>query len=262
MAEGGQRAQAWPQCMQFVSQQQPQQRLCTQCILDSSPTQPQSATPGTARFFTSSAVAMPNELWLVQKRVAYLMALQKTPTWTASSAKRSWSESSSPLARQRTAAGWKASSERRRGCCSWRPRGGLQDGPRPDPSSSTKKTQWVGWTVNSTECGPMRKRLPEACNADFLLAQETHLPKGCRGRLDSQRWRVCVAPALFRSPQHGEWVSTKQTVRTKGSAGSWLQQRCGMVLRRRTVVLATGASSSAKGVCLRSTTAALCQAGR
>ena len=120
---------------------------------------------------------------------------------------------------QRTAPGWKASRERRRGCCSWRPRprGGLQDGPCPDSLSSIKKTQWVGWTVNSTERGP------EACNADFLLGQETHLPKDALAAEESwmrfQGWRACLAPALFRSPQHGEWVSTKQTARSKGSAG-------------------------------------------
>ena len=55
------RVQAWPQCTQLVSQQQ----SCTQSILDipnaqSTPTQHQSASPGTARFFVSSpAVAMP-----------------------------------------------------------------------------------------------------------------------------------------------------------------------------------------------------------
>ena len=68
VAEGGERAQAWPQCIQLVSEQQPQQQQCTQSILDipnaqSTPTQLQSASPGTARFFVSSpAVAMPNEL--------------------------------------------------------------------------------------------------------------------------------------------------------------------------------------------------------
>ena len=34
-----------------------------------------------------------------------------------------------------------------------------------------------------------------------------------------QGWRACIAPVLFRSPQHGEWVSTKQTTHSKGSAG-------------------------------------------
>ena len=102
-----------------------------------------------------------------------LMASLKTPTW-------SWSESSSPLARQRTAAGRKAPRERPRDRQP-RPRGGLQESPFPDSLSSglasTKKTRWIGWTVDSTEWGPIKKWLPEACNADFLLAQETHLPK-------------------------------------------------------------------------------------
>ena len=63
------RVQACPQCAQLVSQQQPQQQLCTQSTLDipnaqSTPTQRQSASSGTSRFFVSSpAVAMPNELW-------------------------------------------------------------------------------------------------------------------------------------------------------------------------------------------------------
>ena len=35
----------------------------------------------------------------------------------------------------------------------------------------------------------------------------------------SQGRRPCIAPALFRSPQRGEWVSTKLTARSKGSAG-------------------------------------------
>ena len=93
----------------------------------------------------------------------------------------------------------------------------------PDSPSSIKKTQWVGWTVNTTEWGPIKKWLPEACNADFLQAQETHLPKDALAAEESwmrlQGWRACIAPALFRSPQHGEWASTKQTPRSKGSAG-------------------------------------------
>ena len=62
VAEGGERVQAKPQ---LVSQQQPQQQLSTQSVLDIpnaqfTPTQHQSASPGTARFCVSSpAVAMP-----------------------------------------------------------------------------------------------------------------------------------------------------------------------------------------------------------
>ena len=68
VAEGGERAQARPQCIQFVSQQPPKQQLCTQSILDTpnaqpTPTQPQSPSPSTERFFVSSpAVAILNEL--------------------------------------------------------------------------------------------------------------------------------------------------------------------------------------------------------
>ena len=68
---------------------------------------------------------------------------------------------------------------------------------------------------------PVNKWLPEACNADFLLAQETHLPNDA------------VAPALFRLPQHREWVSTNQTARKGSAGGSWLQRRCGMAWLRR-----------------------------
>ena len=103
----------------------------------------------------------------------------------------------------------------------------MQDRPVPGSLSShlssTKKTQWVGWNVNSTGWGPIKKWLPEACDADFLVAQETHLPKDALVAEESwmrlQGWRACIAPALFRLPQHGEWVSTKQTARSKGSAG-------------------------------------------
>ena len=35
----------------------------------------------------------------------------------------------------------------------------------------------------------------------------------------SQGWRACIASALLQSPQHGDWVSTQQTARSKGSAG-------------------------------------------
>ena len=70
IAGGGELTLAWPQCMQFMSQQLPpqHQQPCTQSILDipnaqSTPTVSQSASPGTARFFVSStAVAMPIDL--------------------------------------------------------------------------------------------------------------------------------------------------------------------------------------------------------
>ena len=173
------------------------------------------------------------------------------------------SVSSSPSARRRTAVAWKASKERRKGCCSWRPRprDGMQDRPDPDglssDLSSTKKTQWVGWTVNTTEWRPIKKWLPEACKADFLFAQETHLPKDALAAEESwmQGWRACIASALFRSPLHGEWVSTKQTVQQRkrgshdcSSAAAWagdaarrcwrqghgaLQRACACILPQR-----------------------------
>ena len=76
---------------------------------------------------------------------------------------------------------------------------------------------------DSTEWGPFKKWLPQTCKGDFLLAQETHLPMDALATEESwmrlQGWRACVAPTLFLSPQRGEWVSTKQTTRSKGSAG-------------------------------------------
>ena len=72
------------------------------------------------------------------------------------------------------------------GCCSWRPRpDGMQDRPDLDrlssDLSSTKKTQWVGWTVNSTEWGPFK---------DALATEESWM------RL--QGWQACIAPAFAR----------------------------------------------------------------
>ena len=141
---------------------------------------------------------------------------------------RSWSESSSPLARQRTSGRLESVKREERGA--WSVAAGDQEADRRTVQALTrsssnliKKTRWVGWTVNSTEWGSIKKWLPEACNADFLLAQETYLPKDApvaeEAWMRSQGWRACIAPALFRSPQHGEWVSTKQTARSKGSAG-------------------------------------------
>ena len=84
-----------------------------------SPPQPRSASPGTARFFVSSpAVAMPDELWASAEAGGAPDGAaedDENPTYTASPTMRSWSNSSSPLVGQKTAAGWKASRERRKG---------------------------------------------------------------------------------------------------------------------------------------------------
>ena len=161
----------------------------------------------------------------VQKLATYLLALQEMTTWKTFSAMRSLNVSSSTSARRRTAAARKASKERRKGCCSWRPRpDGMQDRPDPDSLSSdlssTKKTQWVGWTVNVHGMGALQEMASRGVQSRFLLAQETHLPKDALATEESwmrlQGWRACVAPAPFRSPQS---VSTKQTARSKGTAG-------------------------------------------
>ena len=124
---------------------------------------------------------------LPKKPVAYPMALQET-------AMRSWNESSSPLARQRTAAGGTTSRERRKGCCSWRlrPRDGWQDGPSPDSLStslsSTKKTQWVGWTVNSTEWELHQEMAPRSVQCRLSPCSGNSLAQGrcgSRGVVDA-----------------------------------------------------------------------------
>ena len=205
--------------------QQPQQQPCTQGILDipnaqSTPTQPQSASPGTARFFLSSpAVAMPSELWAGAEAGG-------APDGSAEDANMGGIFGDEELERvfesiDGVDSGHLESVKREA-------EGVLQlatkeAGPSPDPSSSNliKKSRWVGWSVNSTVWGPIKKWLPEACNADFLLAQETHLPQGrsgCSGGLDAIA-RMAGVHRAFWSSQHGEWVSTKQTARSKGSAG-------------------------------------------
>ena len=72
--------------------------------------------------------------------------------------------------------------------------------------------------------GSIEKWLPEAREADFVLAKETHLPQNSvvaqKLRMRSQGWRAFVLPALHRSPQHGDWESSKMTARSAGSSGS------------------------------------------
>ena len=55
------------------------------------------------------------------------------------------------------------------------------------------------------------------------MAQETHLPQDGLAADEAwmrlEGWRACCVPALFRTPQIGEWVSNKQTARSKSSAG-------------------------------------------
>ena len=181
----------------------------------STPTQPQSASPGTARFFVSSpAVAMPVELW----RSTGLGG------WAATSAMRNWSEFQSPTTAERTAPGWKAPEERRWTWRSWWPRGVWQDRPNLAHAHPRRPRRHSGLAGPSTPPdGPIKKLLPEACNADFLLAQETQMPKdalvGEESWMRSRGWRACIAPMLFLSLQHGEWFSTKQTAHSKGSEG-------------------------------------------
>ena len=183
----------------------------------------------------------------------------KTPTSTASSAMRRWSESSSPLARQRTAAGWKASREA----------AGDQEADRRTVQaltfpSSMKKTQLVGWTVNSTGAPSRNGSQKHATQICSLLRKLT-----CPRTLWSQRRPGCdrkdggraLRLRSFGPPSMASGSPPSRRRAAREARGSRLQRRCGMVWRRRTVVLAAGASSCARSVCLRSTTAALCQAG-
>ena len=144
--------------------------------------------------------------------VASQMATLKMPAWAASSAMRNWSEFFESI----DGAEDRSRVESARGGAGR----GLAGGQEAE--KVTKKTQWVVWSVNSTELGPIKKWLPEACNADFLPTQESHLPKHAlfaeESWMGSQVWRAYIAPALFGSSQHGEWVSTMQTARSKGSA--------------------------------------------
>ena len=61
---------------------------------------------------------------------------------------------------------------------------------------SVKKTQWVGWYVNSTEWGSNKKWLPEAFNADFSWLREHTCPRTLwlQAWMRSQGWRACIAP--------------------------------------------------------------------
>ena len=90
-----------------------------------------------------------------------LMAATWTPTWAMSSA-MSWKEYRS--------AAWRVPREWRWACYRERPRAAWLDGPNPDLSSARtpKKTQRVGWSVDITSWGSIKKWLPEACNADSI----------------------------------------------------------------------------------------------
>ena len=197
-----------PRAYRSVSQQHPSAPNA-----QSPPTQLQSASLGIARFFVSSpAVARPVELSggapsgnTEDANMGGILGDKELESFRVHRLRRG------PVPKgQRQKRAW----------CGWWPRGGWQDGPDTDPCPSkvTRKT-----SVNTTDWGPVKKWLPEAGNADFLLALETHLPKDAlvaeEAWMRSQVWRACIAPALFWSPQHCEWVSTKQTAHSKGSAG-------------------------------------------
>ena len=176
------------------------------------------STPGTARFFVSlPAVAMPNELSAGAEAGG-------APDGAAEDAYIDGILNNEELeqVRQRTAEGWKASRERRRRCCSRRPRGGSQDGPSPDLSSFIKKTPWIGWTVNSIEWAPSRNGSQKRAMQIFSWLKKLT----CSTTLKLQRRPGCDRKdggrALrLRSPGRRSMASGSPPSRrrSKGSAG-------------------------------------------
>ena len=217
MAEGGERRRHGPSAYSSCLSNSFAHSILDIPNAQSTPTQPQSASPDTARIFLSSpAVAMPNELWAIapggvagDADMGDLVGDEELERVFESIGEAEDCSRLESIKREAQEVLQLAAKTKRR------PAGRTK-------LSSIKKTQWIDWTVNSTEWCPIKKWLPEACNADFLLAQETHLPKNALAAEESwmrlQGWRAGVAPVVFRSP-HGEWVSTKHTARSKGSAG-------------------------------------------
>ena len=132
---------------------------------------------------------------------------------------------------------------------------GWQDrpSPHPCPAQATKKTQWVGWSVNTTEwClsrnGSATQIFSWRWKRTFPRTPWSERRPGCARKAGGRALRL-------RSSGRRSMVSGSPTSRR----GSRLQRRCGMARRRRTVVQATGASSCASGTCF--TTVALILSG-
>ena len=167
------------------------------------------------------------------------MALQKTPTWAASSV-TSWSESSSPLTRQRTAAGKRQEMRRR---CSWRPRprGGLDQAltvPRPSRRHSGLAGPSIPLNAAPSRHGSQIFSLLRKLTCPRTLWQQRN--RGCDCKDGGRALRLRSSGR--RSTASGSPPSRRRAA--KEARRSWLQRRCGMDVRRRTMVLATGASSS------------------
>ena len=63
-------------------------------------------------------------------------------------------------------------------------------------AGSPRKNSRLAGPLMSQNGRPIKKLLPEAIEADFLLAQESHLPKDAvtteESWMRSQRWRACI----------------------------------------------------------------------
>ena len=136
-----------------------------------------------------------------------------------------------------------------------------------DPVDSSFLTSSQKNLLNGT---PPRNGSQRRAKHIFSWFKKTHLRKlTCPRTLWLQRSRECDRKdggRALRRRSSGRrsvasgWPPSRRRA-AREARESWLQRRCGMVWRRRTVVLATGAPSCARGVCSRSTPAASCQAG-
>ena len=121
------------------------------------------------------------------------------------------------------------------------------------PAQSSKKEQWVGWSVNITEEGPMKKQPPGAWKTD--------LPKdrspGCARKVGKRA--SCLRSSGHRTTASG-WPTSRRRA-ARAARESWLERGCGTLCQRRLAALATRASNCARDVCSSSITAALFKTG-
>ena len=182
-------------------------------------------------------------------RVVRLMANTEDASMRCIWAMRNWSEFLSGEDRSRVQSAKRDSLDFVQLVAKRRLAGRSKPRPMPVQRRPTRHSGLAGPSTNTPEWAPSRNGFQKTCNADLLLAQETHLPKDAlvaeESWMRSQGRRACA---------HGEWVSNKQTACSKGRAGVVVA----VALRHG---LATphgaGASSCARGACLRSSTVAL-----
>ena len=122
------------------------------------------------RFFVSSpAVAMPNQLWASAEAGGALDGI-------AEDANMDGILGDEELERVFESIG---EAEDSRECCSWRPRGGTQDGPSPDLSSSylIKKTQWLAGPSIPTEGATSRNGSQKRATRIFSWLRKLTCPR-------------------------------------------------------------------------------------